>query len=1077
MNGIITWFARNHVAANLLMFALIVIGLASFPSIEQKSFPDIEIDIIQITVPYLGAAPEEVESGVCIRIEEAIQGINGIELIRSLAAEGACTVSAELVEGYSKARAQSEIKNAIDAIDNFPVETETPIVAQYELRRMTIQVALAGDTEERTLKVIGQRVRDEIAAIDGITQVDLSNARAYEISIEVSEVNLRRYQLSFDEVVRAVRRSSIDLPGGALKTSKGEILLRSQGQAYTGRDFEKVVIRTGEDGTRLLLGEVATVIDGFEEDLRYARFDGKPAVMIQVYRIGSQRVLDLVQKVRSYADTTRAWLPEGIELTVWHDRSTSLRDRLDILTRNGLQGFVLVFLLLALFLRLRLAFWVSVGVPLSFLGALALFPISGVSINVISLFAFIMVLGLLVDDAIVVGENVHSHQERAEDPLESAIAGTREVSIPVIFGVLTTVAAFLPLIAADGVMGQIFSDIGKVVVFCLIFSVIESQLILPAHLGRSRPQTEPTDMGPLQRRFKSVQKYMSESLTRLARQGYRPLLDRAIEWRYTTLAIGVMLLLWTYAILRSGFLPTSFMPVVEADYVTASLEMPVGVPVESTAEAIAQLEASAELLRVELAQEFPDATEPVIKHILASVGAHPMAASRHGGGRGRRSSGASHMGEVSIELQSSESRPIDATEIERRWRNSTPRIPDAVELTFSASLFDAGDPVAIRLQSANVDDLRLAADELKHRLEQYPGVIEIRDSFRGGKEEIRLSILPSAELLGLSLQDLGRQVRHAFYGAEVQRIQRGRDELRVMVRYPESERRSLSDLEGMRIRTPDGDEVPFDRVARAEHGTGYASIWRSNRMRVVNVNADVDRSIANSNEIMNDLRAGFMDQLLAAHPGLQYELQGEQREQSKVLTGLMRDFGLALVLIYALLAIPLRSYSQPLIIMAVIPFGLVGAIGGHVLMGKGLSMMSVFGVVALAGVVVNASLVLVHYINTRRELGLSLATAVKDAGVARFRPIVLTSLTTFVGLTPLLLERSVSAQFLIPMAISLAFGVAFATVVTLFLVPCGYIILEDLKKLARKAAGRADPTDSDGDRAEVVSIGSSRAVR
>jgi len=1076
MRGIIAWFAHNNVAANLLMVALIVIGLASYPNIEQKSFPDFEIKIIQITIPYLGAAPEEVESGVCIRIEEAIQGINGIERINSLAAEGACTVSAELIEGYPEERAQSEIKNAVDAIDNLPEEIETPIVAQFELRRMAIKIALSGDTDERSLKVLGQRVRDEIAAIDGITQVVLSNARDYEIAIEVSEANLGRYRLSFDEVVSAVRRSSVDMPGGAIKTRKGEILLRSKGQAYTGADFEKIVIRTRPDGTRLLLRDVATVIDGFEEDLRYTRFDGEPAVMIQVYRIGDQRVLDLVQKVRDYAVSTEAWLPDGIKLTVWQDGSTSLRDRLDILMRNGRQGFILVFLLLAFFLRLRLAFWVSIGVPLSFLGALALFPVSGVSINVISLFAFIMVLGLLVDDAIVVGENVHSHQERAEDPLDSAVTGTQEVAVPVIFGVLTTVAAFLPLITADGTMGQVFSGIGLVVVFCLLFSVIESQLILPAHLGHSSRARDSADPGPLQRRWKQVQSFMSGSLTRLARRGYRPVLARALEWRYSTIALGVMLLLWTLALLASGAMKFTFMPEVEADYVTASLEMPLGVPVESTAEAIAQLEASAERLRAELGREFSDASDPVIKHILASVGARPSQDSRHGGGRSRGSSGASHIGEVSMELQSPEARPIDATEVERRWRNSTPTIPDAVELTFAASMFSAGDPVAIRLQSADVDDLRAAAGELKRKLETYPGIYEIRDSFRGGKEEIRLSIQPSAELLGLSLQDLGRQVRQAFYGVEAQRIQRGRDEIRVMVRYPEAERRSLGDLQSMRIRTPEGNEVPFDRVARAQQGIGYASIWRTNRMRVVNVMADVDRSIANANEIMTDLQSGYMDQLLADHPGLQYQLQGEQEQQAKVLGGLWRDFGLSLVLIYALLAIPLRSYSQPLIIMAVIPFGLVGAIGGHLLMGQGLSMMSMFGVVALAGVVVNASLVLVHYINSRRELGIPLAEAVKDAGVARFRPIVLTSLTTFVGLTPLLLEKSVSAQFLIPMAISLAFGVALATTVTLFMVPSGYLILEDLKRLARKWSGRADPSDSDPTRAEVVSIDTPRAA-
>ncbi|MCP4036913.1 MAG: efflux RND transporter permease subunit, partial [bacterium] len=916
---------------------------------------------------------------------------------------------------------------------------------------------------------------DELVAIDGITQVDLRNVRSYEISIEVSEADLRRYALTFDDVVQAVRRSSVDLPGGAIKTSKGEILLRSKGQAYTGRDFERIVILTRPDGTRLRIADVAEVNDGFEEDARFARFDGERAVLIQVYRIGDQRVLDLVEKVKRYTDTAEAWLPEGLELTVWRDRSTSLRDRLDILVRNGLQGFVLVFLLLAFFLRLRLAFWVSVGVPLSFLAALVFFPATGVSINVISLFAFIMVLGLLVDDAIVVGENVHSHQERAEDPLEAAIRGTQEVSVPVIFGVLTTVAAFLPLVTADGMMGQVFSEIGLVVVFCLAFSVIESQLILPAHLSHSHAPARIPREGSVRARWKNAQDRTSGLLVNVAKNGYRPWLARALEWRYTTIAIGIMALLWTIAILVSGRMGFTFMPKVESNYVTAGLEMPLGVPVEFTADAVRKLEASAQRIKAELDREFPQEDASVVKHILASVGGRPSGESRHGGGASRGSAGSSHIGEVSLELQRPESRPVDASEVERRWRDATPAIPDAVELTFSASLFSAGDPVAVRLQSADIEDLRLAAEELKSRLTEYPGIYEIRDSFRDGKEEIKLSILPSAELLGLSLQDLGRQVRQAFYGAQAQRVQRGRDELRVMVRYPEAERRSQSDLEGMRIRTPDGDEVPFDRVARVESGVGYSSIRRTNRMRVLNVKADVDRSIANSNEIMADLRSNVLPQLLADHPGLHYELEGEQREQSKVLAGMLRDFGLCLVLIYGLLAVPLRSYSQPLIIMAVIPFGLVGAIAGHLLMGHGLSMMSVFGVVALAGVVVNASLVMVHYINSRRAIGIPLVDAVRDAGVARFRPIVLTSLTTFVGLTPLLLEKSISAQFLIPMAISLAFGVALATTVTLFLVPSAYLVLEDVRAIASRIFGRDEPGDPGDDAGDIVSIGSSRA--
>ena len=1056
------------------MFAMIVAGIVALPQVQQKAFPDIEIDVIQITVPYLGAAPEEVEEGVCIRIEEAIQGINGIEFINSLAVEGACTVSAELLSGYDQERALSEIQNAVDSISTFPRETERPIVSRFDLRRMAIQIALSGDVDERTLKIYGQRIRDELSALEGITQVELSNARNYEISIEVSEKSLRRHNLSFQEVVGAVRRSSLDLPGGSIKTGRGEILLRSKGQSYTGGEFESLVVLTRDDGTRVLLGDVANVIDGFVDEDVYARFDGQTAVMIQVYRIGDQKVLDLVAQVKEYVAETEAWLPEGLELTVWRDGAQSLRDRLDILTRNGRSGFILVFVLLAFFLRLRLAFWVSIGVPLSFLGAVALFPTFGIAIDVITLFAFILVLGLLVDDAIVVGEAVHAHQERAEDPLESAITGTQEVSVPVIFGVLTTIAAFIPLITAPGLMGQIFSEIGIVVILCLIFSLVESQLVLPAHLAHARSRgNASTGHGPIQERWKRLQGFLSGSLTRLAEDYYQPALRRALEWRYTTLALGIMLLLWTVALMGSGVMRFTFFPPVESDYVTASLTMPQGIPVEVTADAVAELEAAAMQVRSDLDEQYPELGEPVVKHVLASVGGQPSQGGGHGRSNGSSGS-ASHMGEVSIELMSADGRPLPAAEIAQAWREATPTIPDVVELTYSSSLFSAGDPIHVRLQSADVEALRSAADQLSARLAEYPGVIDIRDSYREGKEELKLSILPAAESLGLSQQDLATQVRQAFYGAEAQRIQRGRDELRVMVRYPQSERQSLANLEDMRIRTPDGAEVPFQVVARAERGRGYANIRRTNRQRVIRVNADVDRSQTNANEVMADLQANFLPDLLARHPGVSYRLHGEQREQSKVIGGLIRGFGLAIVMIYALLAIPLRSYTQPLIIMAVIPFGLVGAVGGHLLMGKNLSMMSIFGVVALAGVVVNASLVMVHYVNTQRERGVPLLDAVSAAGVARFRPIVLTSLTTFAGLTPLLLERSVSAQFLIPMAISLAFGVAFATLVTLFLVPGSYVILEDLRGILRfgKGPGIKPPRERDAD---VVRIAGRRS--
>jgi len=1055
VRGVIAWFARNSVAANLLMAVLVVGGFAALPAIQQKSFPDVDIEVVLVTVPYPGAAPEEAEEGVCVRVEDEIQSIEGIEKLSSTAAEGMCSVGAELISGYDVDRALSEIKDAVDGIDSFPEEVERPVVSHLSIRRTALQIALSGAADERTLKRIGRRLRDEIASLPGVTQVELVNVRADEISIEVSEESLRRYRLDFDQVVQAVRRFSLDLPGGAIKTRDGDILLRTKGQARSGRDLEDVVVFTRPDGTRLRLADVAQIRDGFEEDDHFARFDGDPTVMIVVYRVGDQKVLDLVAEVKQYVERARARLPEGIALTVWRDGSQSLRDRLDILVRNGINGFVLVFALLACFLRLRLAAWVSLGVPVSILGALALFPGLDVSIDVISLFAFILVLGLLVDDAIVVGENVHNHQENHEDPLEAAIVGTQEVSVPVIFGVLTTVVAFLPLLLAPGPMGRVMSGIGVVTILCLLFSVTESQLVLPAHLGHLRISPRHEARSGLAVRWKRLQDRSAGSLGWLAEHGYRRLLLHVLEWRYATLCAGLVLLVLTLAMVQTGRIRFSFFPPVESDYATAMLTMPLGTPVELTSRKISELEQAAFRVKRRLQERWPGLPEPIVRHVMASVG--EQAAGGHSGSN-RRVSG-SHIGEVSLGLLSGDDRPISAKQVVRMWREETPPMPEAKTLSFSSALFSAGSPIDLRLQSANVEDLVAAAKELGTRLERYPGVFDVQDSFEEGKPEVRLSILPAAETLGLSLRDLARQVRQAFYGEEAQRIQREREDVKLMVRYPLEERRSLGDLERMRIRTPDGGQVPFYSVARVERGRGYAAIRRTDGQRVVDVKADVDRSVANANQVMADLRANFLPQLLADHPGLSFDLEGEQREQRRVMGGMLQTAALALIFIYALLAVPLRSYTQPLVIMAVIPFGLVGAIGGHLLMGKTLSMMSVFGIVALSGVVVNASLVMVHYVNSQRERGVPVAQAVREAGVARFRPIVLTSLTTFAGLTPLLLERSVSAQFLIPMAISLGFGVAFSAFITLLLVPSSYLILEDLHTLLarRGGSGRGRP--------------------
>ncbi len=1058
MSRAIAWFAQNPVAANLLMFLCVAGGLAAIPTIHQKTFPDMEIDIVQITVPYLGAAPEEVEEGVCIRIEEEIHGIEGVERVTSSAAEGRCGVSAELIEDYEVDRALAEIKNAVDGISTFPAETEKPVINHFSTRRNVLQLAISGSASERALRIWGERIRDEIAALPGVTQVELTGARDYEVSVEVPEEALRRHGLTFDQVVSAIRRSSLDLPGGSIRTQGGEILLRAKGQAYHGEEFERLVLSTRPDGTRLLLGEVARIDDGFVQDERTARFDGEPAAMIQVYRVGDQRVLELAGTVLEYVENAKLRLPDGLHLTVWQNDANYLVDRLGILIKNGRGGFILVFIVLALFLRLRLAFWVALGVPIAFLGALWAFPIAGLSIDVLTLFAFILVLGLLVDDAIVVGENIHTHQERAEEPLAAAIAGAQEVAVPVIFGVLTTVAAFLPMILSPGMMADFFGTIGIVVVICLFFSLLESQLILPAHLGHHvsvGPGKLPPP-GSIRARWKKIQTSLAGSLSRLAHEGYRPALEKAIEWRYSAVALAVSLLMLTVGAMASGWLSFSFFPSIESDYINASVTMPLGTPAEATRAAVRELEVSAERVKAHLDTEVTtDAGDSLVRHQLAVVGEHPAVR----GGPPRGASTGTHLGGVVLALTGGDDRPpgFSSKTVRDRWRAATAAIPGAEEVTFNADYMSAGEAIYFELKSPNVEQLRAAADQLKTRLAETQGVFDITDSWRDGKEELKLDILPSAEALGLTLEDLARQVRQAFYGEEAQRIQRGRDDIKVMVRYPEARRASLGDLDELRIRTPQGGEVPFHAVASADRGRGYATIKRADRQRVVDVTAEVDERSANANQIIAGLESDFLPPLMAANPGLSYSLEGQQREQQKTIGGLARNYGFALILIYALLAIPLRSYGQPLIIMAVIPFGLVGAIAGHLIRGVGFSMMSVFGVVALSGVVVNSSLVLVHYINRRRAEGLSLQDAVREAGVARFRPIVLTSVTTFAGLSPLLAERSMGAQFLIPMGVSLGFGVVFATAISLFIVPCSYVILEDLGRLLgdRRSGGPA----------------------
>ncbi len=1048
----IAWFVDNPVAANLLMWIFIAGGVIALLTMHKEEFPNIEPGIVLVQVPYLGAAPEEVEQAVCIRIEEAIEGVDGIDKMRSTSNEGMCSVTLELLPDTVITTALNDIKGKVDAISTFPAETEKPIVSSLQFRGQTISVVLNGRTDETTLKLLAEEIRDEIATLDGISQVAVNYARPWEISIEVSEQMLRQYNLTMTSIADAIRRSSLDLPGGSIKTAGGEVLLRSKGQAYRGYEYENIVVVTQPDGTKLTLGEIANVRDAFEEGYLRARFDGERAVMVTVYRVGEEDTVTSADAVKTYINNKRPYLPRGIELSVWIDESIPLDRRISALTRNAWAGLALVLIVLTLFLRFKVALWVAAGIPIAILGAIWMFPVAGINISSLTVLAFILVLGIVVDDAIVIGERVYSHESTDTNHRDAAVAGTQEVLVPVFFGVLTTMAAFLPILLIEGRMGSFFSIIGWVVVICLLFSLLECLLILPTHLAHRKTEGYLFSQSSAVKKWIKFQGFFANGLETIAHQTYKPLLMKTLEWRWVTWAVATAVLIMAIALIASGRVIFQFFPAIDGDRVYATLTMPEGINVELTADGANQIREAALKLKDEIDQDLGFMGDRhAIRHVFESIGINAARSN----GPPTRTAGGSHLAEVVIDLVPIEERPgWTSTRISDRWRVLAGKIPDAIELQFNANSFSAGDPISLQLRGRNVEELRDAAAHLRGELGKYPGVLDLSDSFRAGKQEIKLDILPEAKPLGLTLNDLARQVRQSFYGEEAQRIQRGTDDVRVMVRYPESERKSLGNLEDMRIRNSDGIEVPFSSVAAVTYGNGYSSIRRQDQQRVVEVKGDIDRSAAAPEEVIRAVEKSICESgsslgdrkdrcRNSLFPGVRYSKSGEQEERDKAMGSIAATVPIALMIIFALLAVPLKSYMQPLVIMSVIPFGAVGAIVGHYIMGWNLIFFSMLGIIALSGVVVNSSLVLVDYINRQRRQGVPMFEAVSNAGVVRFRPIVLTSATTFVGLVPLMTNTDPETFMFIPMAISLAFGVLFSTVITLFLVPSLYLMLED----------------------------------
>ena len=1047
MKGLIAWFARNNVVANLLLFVIVAAGAITLIDLKKEVFPEFSLDTVTITMDYRGAAPEEVEEAICVRIEEAIQGLVGIKKMTATAREGSASIVVEVLADQDVRRVLEDIKSRVDAINTFPEDAERPVIQQMTSRFQVINISISGDTDLATLKRLGERTRDEITALPEISQASLLSTPPYEVSIEVSEEALRRWGLTFDQIANAVRRFSIDLPGGSVKTATGEILLRTKGQAYTGREFERLLLLTRPDGTRIHLSDVAKVVDGFEDQAKSAKLDGVPSVVVQVYRVGDQSAIEVADTVHAYIENAKASLPEGIQMAAWQDSARMLKGRIELLTKNAATGLALVFVTLALFMRLRLAFWVSIGIPISFLGAIAMMPIFDVSINQMSLFSFILVLGIVVDDAIVVGENISTKQIQTKKGFRGAVEGTYEVLVPVGFGVLTTMAAFAPMLFVDGIMGKIMVVFPLIILPTLFFSLVESNLILPCHLSHYK---EPKRRESSNRAFRWWNGFFDGIAAGLAwfiRRVYRPILATALDWRYATVALALAVSLVTGGMVAGGYVKLTLFPTVDSDNVVAFLTMPQDAPVSVTREAVEHIERAAMEVREEVAEE--EGGDQVLL-ILSSVGEHPFRAVQSGPAGDGGSFSGEHLGEVNIELRPSEEREISAEVIGDRWREKVGQIPGAVELSITSDLIGGGKAIDIQLSALDLDELQEAADRIKEELANYAGVVEITDSYRGGKPEVKLALTSEGEALGLTLENLGRQVRQGFFGEEAQRIQRGRDDVRVMVRYPALARRSLGDLEQMRVRTPGGAEVPFSTVAVASLGRGPAAVTRVDRNRAINVQAEVDETITTGGDVLADLDAEFLPALMEEYPGVTYSFEGDQADFAESMDSLMRGFGAALFVMFAMLAIPLKSYIKPLIVLAAVPFGFVGAVWGHALLGLPVSFLSMCGMVALAGVVVNDGLVLVTFINNYAGKHGTLFEAVQRAGEARFRAILLTSLTTSAGVTPLMLEKSLQAQFLIPMAVALAFGVLFATGVTLVLVPCLFMILNDIKKLLRR---------------------------
>ena len=1033
-SGPLAYMAGNSVAANLLMWAIIAAGIVSLTGLEREAWPTVPFYHVEVSMVYPGATPEEIEESIVVKIEDQVSGLDNVKAVKSVAAPGIASVRIQMDSGTDMAQALDDIESAVNRIQSFPARAERPQFREMTNRQSMMRLIVYGDVPERSLKELAYQIEDELTTLPSVSQVEVSGVRKYEISIEVPLHRLRALGLTLTDIANAIRRSSLNLSAGSIDTRESQVRVRTLGQNYDQQDFEEIVLLSDNDGTILRLGDIAEVRDGFQETDLIVRHQNHPAVFVEIYRADGEQVMDVATTVREYlTNEVIPSLPDGVGITLWNDESQDYEERADLLLKNGILGLLLVLIALSLFLQLRLALWVAVGLAVSGIGALAVMLALDFAINTISLFSFVLAIGIVVDDAIVVAEHIHYERMRGTSGVVAAIRGVQRIRVPLTFAVLTSVAAFVPLLFIPGGIGEVWSALPVIVIAMLLISLVESLFVLPNHLSHlPGPEWEPTTA--LDRFFARIQNRVDVLLNRFVEGPLDRGLRFATNQPLVTMAGVLGLLVLSISLIPAGIIPTNFAGVVEGDFATATLEMPDGTTAQRTYEVAQELEESGHRVIERLAHDRPEGAPPLLSGVMVTVGQRPRI---QGGGLNPAATlnPEANIATIEFKLLGAQQRHISTGEFVQAWREEVGVLSYVRGIIFSGEIIDFGNPVEAVLSHPEPEHLARIANSVIDGLRRVGGVFDIRSDHTPGIPEIQLELRPEARTLGLTLDALAGQARAAFFGAEAVRIQRGREEVRVYVRLPSAERESITDVEGYLLRTPSGAEVPLTSVASLNSGTSPPAIQRRDGQRVVTVTADVDPTVISGGEANAILVNSILADLTAANPNLTYMLGGEQQQQVESLDALNRGFAIAMLMIFALLAIPLRSYTKPFIIMAVIPFGFIGVILGHLVLGIAVSAQSFMGFFGLSGVVVNDSLVMIDFIDQKLREGTSARTAIIEGAKGRFRPIMLTSVTTFLGFTPLILERAIQAQFLVPFAASLGFGILITTALLMMVVP------------------------------------------